>query len=86
MELSKQIYIFERASFLYKRISCRYSLEAPAQMYMFHRQIKKVLGHRFYLELCEPWRFQFIDRLYHYENTPIQIFWKFHLQKLKIFR
>ena len=22
----------------------------------------------------------------HYENTPIQIYWKFHLQKLKIFR
>ena len=23
---------------------------------------------------------------YHYENTPIQIYRKFHLQKLKIFR
>ena len=22
----------------------------------------------------------------HYKNTPIQIYWKFHLQKLKIFR
>ena len=22
----------------------------------------------------------------HYENTPIQIYWKFHVQKLKIFR
>ena len=22
----------------------------------------------------------------HYENTPIQIFWKFHHQKLKVFR
>ena len=22
----------------------------------------------------------------HYENTPIQIYWKFHQQKLKIFR
>ena len=22
----------------------------------------------------------------HYENTPIQIYWKFHLQNLKIFR
>ena len=21
-----------------------------------------------------------------YENTPIQMYWKFHLQKLKIFR
>ena len=24
--------------------------------------------------------------IYHYENTPIQIYRKFHLQKLKIFR
>ena len=23
---------------------------------------------------------------YHYENKPIQIYWKFHLQKLNIFR
>ena len=22
----------------------------------------------------------------HYENTPIQIYWKFHHQKLKVFR
>ena len=22
----------------------------------------------------------------HYENTPIQIYWKIHLQKLKIYR
>ena len=25
-------------------------------------------------------------KAFHYENTPIQIYWKFHLQKLKIFR
>ena len=24
--------------------------------------------------------------LFHYENTPIQVYWKFHHQKLKVFR
>ena len=28
----------------------------------------------------------FLLLLFHYENTPIQIYRKFHLQKLKIFR
>ena len=26
------------------------------------------------------------DYLYHYENTPIQIYWKFHHHKPKVFR
>ena len=30
--------------------------------------------------------FLLINRWMHYENTPIQIYRKFHLQKLKIFR
>ena len=24
--------------------------------------------------------------VFHYENTPIQIYWKFHHQQLKVFR
>ena len=28
----------------------------------------------------------YYQRAKHYENTPIQIYWKFHHQKLKIFR
>ena len=26
------------------------------------------------------------ERFFHYENTPIQIYWKIHHQKLKVFR
>ena len=26
------------------------------------------------------------DKTYHYENKPIQIYWKFYHQKMKIFR
>ena len=28
----------------------------------------------------------YITKTRHYENKPIQIYWKYHLQKLKIFR
>ena len=27
-----------------------------------------------------------VMKIYHYENTPIQIYWNFHLQKQKMFR
>ena len=27
-----------------------------------------------------------IQKLAHYENMPIQIYWQFYLQKMKIFR
>ena len=27
-----------------------------------------------------------LHRLQHYENTPIQLYWKFYHQKMKIFR
>ena len=38
-------------------------------------------------ELCpSPLSDQFTFSIYHYENTPIQIYGKFHLQKLKIFQ
>ena len=30
--------------------------------------------------------FAFMHTLYHYENMPIQIYWKFYHQKMKIFR
>ena len=29
---------------------------------------------------------KFVKVWFHYENTPMQIYWKFHLQKLKLFR
>ena len=35
------------------------------------------------LNLSVRW---FIKSGFHNENTPIQIYWKFHHQKLKIFR
>ena len=35
---------------------------------------------------CSSWETQSYDQYYHYENTPIQIYRKFHLQKLKNFR
>ena len=30
--------------------------------------------------------FKYVHITFHFENRPIQIYWKFHLQKLKIFR
>ena len=32
------------------------------------------------------WFYQFHPSYLHYENTPIQIYWNFHHQKLKVFR
>ena len=38
------------------------------------------------LEVVWYYRFTLLFSLAHYENTPIQIYRKFHLQKLKLFR
>ena len=37
--------------------------------------------------ICKQWRpGSYAAYCTHYENTPIQICWKFHHQKMKIFR
>ena len=36
--------------------------------------------------LCNVWSYHFYDTTLHYENMPIQVYWKFYHQKMKIFR
>ena len=43
--------------------------------YLWHKEEKEIN----IMEHCKPSK-------YHYENTPIQIYWKIYNQKLKIFR
>ena len=70
-----------------QNIACGYSLEPPQrggsneyQQSMFLSRNKKNNAYP-----CKS-QFYYIKVGFHYENTPIQIYRKFHLQKLKIFR
>ena len=35
--------------------------------------------------ICKKSKWDFTKQFLHYENTPIQIYWKFHHPKLKVF-
>ena len=46
--------------------------------------------YRYYIEVRRPQRLLVLIQPYtftaHYENTPIQLYWKFYDQNMKIFR
>ena len=46
------------------------------------KQIKEENYHQLEICIMLNWLFGAV----HYEHTPIQIYWKFHHQKLKVFR
>ena len=80
-----------------QNIDCEYSLEPPRQYQSFLSKNFRFLEVKFSIYLnrrvfvMRHFRYRFsLNRIYtkysRNENTPIQIYRKFHLQKLKIFR
>ena len=50
-------------------------------------KLKVRLNNQMYPKILETYdAIDFIPLIHHYENTPIQIYWKFYHLKMKIFR
>ena len=94
LELDGIIFIFRRLTLLYYRY---FDIRATYQSQISNKYIVKFNSLLLAVARCRPWSdhidcgvwygytLSFWTLGVHYENTPIQIYWKFHHRKLKVF-